>query len=105
MRAKTAAWLAGAVLLHLAGAPLVAVEYGNRLGSRLGEELFFRSAGVPIYAGTLDPAVHRWYMPPTQFAEYGRRQWQYTNWGIDSYLRYVAPGQEGDYFYDLYGNL
>ena len=106
MRAKTRAWLTGAALLHLAaGAPLGAVEYGNRLGSRLGEELFFRSAGVPIYAGTLDPAVHRWYMPPTQFAEYGRRQWQYTNWGTDSYLRYVAPGQEGDYFYDLYGNL
>ena len=98
--------LAALAGLHLAThAPVSAVEYGNRLGARLGEDLFFRSAGVPIYTETLDPAVHRWYLPPTMFAEYGRRQWDYTNFAADRYQRYVSLSQEGDYFYDVYGDL
>ena len=87
-----------------ASTPTSALEYGNRLGSRLGEDLFFRSAGVPIYTEALDPTVHRWYLPPTQFAQYGRRQSEYTNW-YESYRRYVSTGQEGDFFYDIYGNV
>ena len=92
-----------ALALHTA-APARA-DYGNRLGARLGEDLFFRSAGVPIYAEALDPAVHRWYLPPTMFTEYGRQQWEYTNFARDRYQRFVSQTQEGDYFYDVYGNL
>ena len=103
----TVGLLTAVTALHhlLASAPVGAVEYGNRLGARLGEDLFFRSAGVPIYTEALDPSLHRWYLPPTQFAQHGRQQWDYTNFAADRYQRYVSAAQEGDYFYDIYGNV
>lgn len=85
--------------------PAGSIEYGNRLGGRLGEDMLFHSAGVPLYTESLDPAVHRWYLPPTLFSEYGRHQWEYTNFAADRYQRYVSPAQEGNYYYDVYGNL
>ena len=53
----------------------------------------------------LDPTIQRWYLPQELFTEYGRRQWQYTNYARDPFLRYVSRSQEGFYFYDPYGDL
>ena len=39
------------------------------------------------------------------FTEYGRRQWEYTNYSREYFRRYVSRSQEGFYFYDPYGDL
>ena len=54
---------------------------------------------------TLDPTIKRWYLPQELFREYGRRQWSYTNYARQPYVPYVGHEQEGQYFYDYYGNL
>ena len=91
--------------LALASTSVTAQDYGNHLGTRPGEEMVYSSSGVPIYTHALDPTVHRWYVPPTMFAELRRSQWEYTNRARDRYKRYIDRSLEGDYFYDVYGNL
>ena len=101
-------WLSLACLALLVATQATAQDlYGNRLGSRLGDAVFYSNSGVPIYTDALDPSVHRWYLPPSLFAEYGRSQWEYTNFARpqDRYQRPVSQSLEGDYFYDVYGNL
>ena len=95
--------LAGLALA--ASTSVTAQDYGNRLGTRLGEEVFYNNSGVPIYTHALDPTVHRWYLPPTLFAEVGRSQWEYTNFARDRYQRYTDRSLAGDYYYDVYGNF
>ena len=55
----------------------------------------------------LDPAVKKWYAVPQElYNEYRWMQWEYTNYARESfYQRYVNTSQEGDYFYDIYGNF
>ncbi len=90
-----------------ASTSVMAQDYGSRLGTRLGEEVFYSTSGVPIYTHALDPTVHRWYVPATMFAELGRSQWEYTNFARprDRYRRYTDRDLAGAYFYDVYGNL
>ena len=80
-------------------------DYGNRLGTRGHFGQVYSAAGTSVLIETLDPTVQRWYLPQELFTEYGRRQWQYTNYAKDYYRRYVDRGQEGYYFYDPYGDL
>ena len=81
------------------------IDYGNRLGRRVDERRVFSAAGRSVLIDALDPTIQRWYLPQELFTEYGRRQWQYTNYAREPFLRYVSRSQEGFYFYDPYGDL
>jgi hypothetical protein len=103
LRAKCALLLGAVVLCALeVGAQ---IDYGNRLGRRVDEHRVFSAAGRSVLIDALDPTIQRWYLPQELFTEYGRRQWQYTNYARDPFLRYVSRSQEGFYFYDPYGDL
>ena len=103
LRAKCALLLGAVVLCALeVGAQ---IDYGNRLGRRVDERRVFSAAGRSVLIGALDPTIQRWYLPQELFTEYGRRQWQYTNYAREPFLRYVSRSQEGFYFYDPYGDL
>ena len=65
---------------------------------------FYDPTGPGILFDALDPAVKKWYVPQELFNEYQWRQQDYTNYARRHYSRYVNTSQEGDYFYDLYGN-
>ncbi len=93
------------LILGLAGTAAAQVDYGNRLGRRVGGRTVFAAAGPSMQIDALDPTIQRWYLPQELFQEYGRRQWSYTNYARERYLRYLEPNQEGSYFYDSYGNL
>lgn len=94
-----------AAVLALGGLAEAQTDYGNRLGRRVDDRRVFSAAGRSMLIDALDPTVQRWYLPQELFAEYGRRQWQYTNYARDHYFRYVARGLEGFDFYDPYGDL
>ena len=96
---------ASTAILALCSPPAVAQEdYGFRLGTPVKGGHSYRPTGVPLYATALDPTVHRWYMPQIFFQEYGRRQWEWTNYARNRYYRYGSPAQDGDDFYDFYGD-
>ena len=81
-------------------------DYGARLGQQQGDRFVYRVSGVPIYTDALDPTIQRWYLPPTLFGENGRyNQWDYTNFAANPNRRYLDRGLEGDYYYDVYGNV
>jgi hypothetical protein len=80
-------------------------DYGNRLGSRVGDRSLYSAVGTAVQIRSLDPTVQRWYLPQELFQEYGRRQWRYTNYAREYYRRYLERSQEGSYFYDFYGDL
>ncbi len=87
-------------------APVVAqVDYGGRLGDRSAGHVVYHVPGVTNYMDALDPTVQRWYLPAALFSEYGRNQWDYTNYARDPNKRYVNPSLEGDYYYDSFGRL
>ena len=103
-------WLGAALALCLAlpAAAGAQTDYGNRLGQRQGGAdglAEYAAANPNVMMGALDPAIKRWYLPQELYGEYGRRQWRYTNYAREDYLRYISPGQEGSYFYDTYGKL
>jgi len=52
----------------------------------------------------LDPALKKWYVPQELYADYGFRQWEYSNYAKDLYQRYVNTSRQGGPFYDMYGN-
>ena len=81
------------------------MDYGNRLGRRVGEEVSYSSVGAAVDMDVLDPTVMRWYMPQELFSEYGRRQWNYTNYAREPYRRYLDRNLDGNYFYDAYGDF
>ena len=70
-----------------------------------GGVVSFEPQGPGVLFGALDPAKRRWYVPQELFNEYQWRQWEYSNYARDHYQRYVSSIREGDYYYDLYGNL
>ena len=97
-----------AALLALAGptaGQAGGVQYAGRLGQQRGEEVTFRPQGPTVIMGAIDPARHTWYLPQDLYEEYRFRQWETTRHAAQPYQRYVDPGIEGDYYYDLYGNL
>ena len=79
-------------------------DFGSRLGVRRGGEVGYDPMGPGVLFDALDPAVKKWYVPQELFNEYQWRQQDYTNYARRNYERYVSTSQEGEYFYDLYGN-
>ena len=93
-------------VICLGSLPVVALTgYGNRLGSLAGEQRVYLASGPSIDMSALDPTVQRWYLPQELYAEYGRQQWEYTNYARQRYQRYSLPFQEGQYFYDTFGSF
>jgi hypothetical protein len=83
-----------------------AQDTGSRLGEiKRGGRVDFSPKGPGVLFDALDPAVKKWYVPQELYNEYRWMQWQYTNYARDNYQRYVNTSQEGDYFYDIYGNF
>ena len=80
-------------------------DYGNRLGVRAGGQQLLRATGPAIGMTAMDPTVRRWYLPQELFSEYGRQQGGYTNYARERYLRYQSAFQEGQYYYDVYGDF
>ena len=98
-------WTAIAIL-WLGSAAADAQEYGARTGTvKRGGVVSFEPQGPGVLFGSLDPAKRKWYVPQELFNEYQWRQWEYSNYARDHYQRYVSAIREGDYYYDLYGNL
>ena len=93
--------LAGAV----GGQQGTRINYGNRLGYQVGDRSAYSSRGVSVLIDALDPTIQRWYLPQELFLEYGRRQWDYTNYAREPFRRYLNTRQEGFYFYDVYGDF
>ena len=79
-------------------------DFGTRLGVRRGGEVGYEPVGPGVLFDALDPSVKKWYIPQELFNEYQWRQQDYTNYARRHFERYVSTSQEGDYFYDLYGN-
>ncbi len=80
-------------------------DFGTRLGIQRGGEVSYQPVGPGVLFDALDPAVKKWYVPQELFNEYQWRQQDYTNYARRHFQRYVNTYQEGDYFYDLYGNF
>jgi len=53
----------------------------------------------------VDPAVRKWYVPQELYSQSKFWQWETTNYARELYQGYVNNTLEGDFFYDLYGNL
>ena len=79
-------------------------DFGSRLGVRRGGEVYYDPMGPGVLFDALDPAVKKWYVPQELFNEYQWRQRDYTNYARRHYARFVNTNQEGQYFYDIYGN-
>jgi len=93
-------------LFCLAGSAGWAQQYGSRLGTiQRGGKVTFEPAGPGVLFDALDPALRKWYVPQELYAEYRWRQWEYSNYARQNYQRYVSTSIEGDYWYDVYGNL
>jgi len=96
--------LASGLVLVLASAAL-SQDYGSRLGIRRGGELSFEPQGAGVLFGALDPTIKQWRVQQELLSSYGWLQWQSTNYAREQYQRYVDINQQGDYFYDFYGNF
>ena len=70
-----------------------------------GGKVSFEPTGPGVLFDALDPTVRKWYVSQELYAEYGWRQWEYSNYAREIYQRYVSTSLEGYYFYDLYGNF
>ena len=104
-RYHTAVILALCLLLGTA-MTVAAQDYGARLGTvKRGGRVSFEPTGPGVLFDALDPALRKWYVPQELFAEYQWRQWQYSNYARQNYQRYVSTSLQGDYWYDVYGNL
>ena len=64
----------------------------------------YLTEGARISTETLVPTVRKWYLPQTLYTLYGWKGYEYTNYAVDQYRRYVDIELEGDRFYDIYGN-
>ncbi len=85
---------------------IVAQNAGSRLGEiKRGGRVDFSPKGPGVLFDALDPTVKKWYVPQELYNEYRWMQGEYTNYARNSYRRYVNTSQEGDYFYDVYGNF
>ena len=93
-------------LYLLAGSELDAQDYGSRLGNvKRGGKVSWEPTGPGVLFDALDPAVRKWYVPQELYNEFNWRQWEYSNYARDNYQRYVSTALEGNYIYDVYGNL
>lgn len=98
-------WLAYLVLTSLVQFTCAYGQVQDRLpGVRRGDEITFEPRGPGVLFDALDPAVKKWYIPQELFADYGWRQWEYSNYAREHYQRYVNTTIEGDPFYDIYGS-
>ena len=84
--------------------PALCEQHDRRFGLRRGGEITYEPMGPGVLFDALDPAVKKWYVPQELFADYGWRQWEYSNYARQHYQRYVNTTIEGEPFYDLYGN-
>lgn len=101
-RGALAHLLLAAVLSVAAGAQ----DYGARVGTvQRGGKVSFEPSGPGVLFDALDPTVRKWYVPQELYAEYEWRQTEYANYAREPYQRYVSSSLEGDFYYDLYGNL
>ena len=86
--------------------PAAAQEYGARVGTvQRGGQVTFEPSGPGVLFDALDPTVRKWFVPQELYAEYGWRQSEYANYAREPYQRYVSSNLEGEFYYDLYGNL
>ena len=76
----------------------------RRFGTQRGAQLTYEPRGPGILFDALDPALKKWYVPQELYADYGFRQWEYSNYAREPYQRYVNTNLQGGPFYDLYGN-
>ena len=81
------------------------VDYGGRLGQVQAGKRSFVPHGPTTLMEAVDPAVRKWYVPQELYSQSGFWQWETTNYAREPYLGYVNNTLEGDFFYDLYGNL
>jgi len=106
---RTRPLLCAVTLFFLLAGPLERAfpqqDYGSRLGYNRGGDVTFRPQGPWVDIGALDLAVKKRYLPQELYQEYRWKTWEYTNYIEHSYQRYVDPFQEGNYFYDFYGNF
>ena len=105
MMSRLTAIFAFVLSLALGEAEAQDMDYGNRLGYRVAEQVRYSSVGAAVDMDVLDPTVMRWYMPQELFSEHGRRQWSYTNYAREPYRRYLDRNLDGNYFYDAYGDF
>ena len=101
-----AAMMRAAVAAAVLGAAGVAAQedYGSRLGRREEGRTVYYSSGTPLRMEAVSPSLRKWYLPQELSSQY-YRQWEYTNYASERYLRYLGPQLEGSYFYDLYGRF
>ncbi|NKB69737.1 MAG: hypothetical protein GKR89_21920 [Candidatus Latescibacteria bacterium] len=100
-------WIISITLIGsiLSQVPAQGQDYGSRLGTvKRGGTLSFEPQGSGVLFDAMDPAKRKWYVPQELYSEYRWRQWEYSNYARDYYQNYVSVVNEGDYFYDLYGN-
>ena len=97
--------VAVAIIAAAACSALAQGSGAQRLGTRVGDRVSFPISGVSMYSEALEPTLQHWYQPATLFAEQHGQQWEYTNYARRQYQRYQSPNQEGDYFYDGFGDL
>ena len=64
----------------------------------------FELIGPTVEFGAMQPYHRKWYRPQELFYEFGWRQWEYSNYAKEQYMRYVDINLEGFQFYDTYGN-
>ena len=81
------------------------VDYGGRLGNAQAGVRGFEPRGPMVLMEAVDPAMRKWYVPQELYSQTGFWQWETTSYAREPYERYVDTALEGDFFYDLYGNL
>ena len=92
-------------LLSSVSSPL-AQDYGTRLGNvKRGGKVSWEPTGPGVLFDALDPSVRKWYVPQELYNEFNWQQWEYSNYARENYQRYVSTSLEGNYIYDVYGNL
>ena len=88
-----------------AAQPLIAQQdYGNLLGRMEADKRVYYSTGTSLRMEAVQPSMQKWYIPQGGGGQF-QRQWEYTNYAEERYLRYLEPALEGEYFYDLYGRF
>ena len=106
MRRRTRCLAWALLLAGLAVGAAQGQDYGARLGTvKRGGRVTYEPTGPGVMFDALDPALRKWYVPQELYTEYQWRQWEYSNYARENYQRYVSTSLEGDYWYDVYGNL
>ena len=92
------------IAMWIAGSEVLAGGYESHPGMRRGEEQALSPQGVPVLLDALAPIVRKASLPQRLIPEY-RWGWEGSiSYAERMYLRYVSYEQDGDPFYDVYGN-